>query len=152
MVFLLAITAAIEEGSDYQWYCTLAGIGLVMILLAASLKFRAWYFMKWKPIWSNAITGLIFPNMGFVEFVWLHGWCEWVYCRFGGERWSWWVRVDMMREDGDNKSVYVMSICFVVGLGELIIWCCTNLIEYGINNNLKWTPYSVIEPSNESPW
>jgi len=41
VVFLLAITVAMEEGIDYQRYCTLAGIDLAMILLAASLGSRA---------------------------------------------------------------------------------------------------------------
>lgn len=50
VVFMLALTSAMEEGSDYQRYCTLTGIGLAMILLAANMGSRAWYFMKWKPI------------------------------------------------------------------------------------------------------
>ena len=80
VIFLLAITSAMEEG-DYQRYCTLSGIGLAMILLAANLGARAWYFMKWKPIKLGGTvtsylapvisllvaftTGLIFPYMGF---------------------------------------------------------------------------------------
>ncbi|KAL7528459.1 hypothetical protein ACHAXR_002458 [Thalassiosira sp. AJA248-18] len=81
VVFMLALTSAMEEGSDYQRYCTLTGIGLAMILLAANMGSRAWYFMKWKPIKLGGrvtsylapiislfvafVTGLIFPYMGF---------------------------------------------------------------------------------------
>lgn len=82
VVFMLAMTSAMEQGSNYQRYWTLAGIGLAMILLAANLGSRAWYFMKWKPIKSGGpimstflapiislfiamLTGLIFPYMGF---------------------------------------------------------------------------------------
>ena len=88
VVFMLAITATMEEGSAYQRYCTLVGIGSAMILLAANLGSRAWYFMKWKPIklgggggnccstvishmspmislFIATLTGLIFPYMGF---------------------------------------------------------------------------------------
>ncbi|KAL9182919.1 hypothetical protein ACHAXT_004198 [Thalassiosira profunda] len=82
-IFLLALTSAMEEGSDYQRYCTLIGVGMAMILLAANLGSRAWCFMKWKPVKLGgrvtslfapcitlliaAITGLIFPYMGFTR-------------------------------------------------------------------------------------
>ena len=80
-IFLLALTAAMDPGSNYQRFCTLIGIGLSMLLLAANLGARAWYFMKWRPLkaeWAvssyvaplfslviAAIAGLIFPYMGF---------------------------------------------------------------------------------------
>ena len=81
VVFLFAITSAMEEGSAYQRYCTLTAIGLAMILLAGNLGARAWYFMKWKPLHSGglmstifapiislfvaALVGVIFPYIGF---------------------------------------------------------------------------------------
>lgn len=81
VVFILAITSAMEEGSAYQRYCTLVGVGLAMIILAANLGARAWYFMKWKPLHSGGpmatfmapvislfvatLTGLVFPYIGF---------------------------------------------------------------------------------------
>jgi len=79
VVFLLAITSAMDEGSSTQRYCTLVGIGLAMLLLAANLGSRAWYFMKWRPLsccggtflapivslFVAALVGLIFPYIGF---------------------------------------------------------------------------------------
>jgi len=81
VVFMLALTSAMEEGSDYQRYWTLSGIGLAMVLLASNLGARAWYFMKWKPMKGSGVmstvfapvislfvamvTGLIFPYMGY---------------------------------------------------------------------------------------
>lgn len=78
---LLALTSAMKEGSDYQRYCALAGIGMALVLLASNLGARAWYFMKWRPlrgggtmptflapyvsILAATLVGLVFPYIGF---------------------------------------------------------------------------------------
>lgn len=81
-ILALALGASMGGKSDHRRYCTLVGIGLAMILLAANLGSRAWHHMKWKPISNSGgtissilapaislfvatITGLIFPFMGF---------------------------------------------------------------------------------------
>jgi len=77
----LALTSAMKEGSDYQRYCALTGIGLSIMLLASNLGARAWYFLKWRPLKGGGVmstflapyismfvamvVGLIFPYIGF---------------------------------------------------------------------------------------
>ena len=83
VILLLAITSAMEAGSEYQKYCALTGIGLAMVLLMANLGSRAWYFMKWKPLRGGLVMssslapflslivavlmGLVFPFIGFTR-------------------------------------------------------------------------------------
>ena len=83
VILLLAITSAMEAGSEYQKYCALTGIGMAMVLLVANLGSRAWYFMKWKPLRGGLVmssflapflslivavlAGLIFPFIGFTR-------------------------------------------------------------------------------------
>ena len=78
---LLALTSAMKEGSDYQRYCALGGIGLAILLLASNLGARAWYFLKWRPLRGGGVmstcmapylsmfvatlVGLVFPYIGF---------------------------------------------------------------------------------------
>ncbi len=78
---LLALTSAMKEGSNYQRYCALMGIGLAIVLLASNLGARAWYFMKWRPLKGGGVmstcmapyismfvatlVGLVFPFVGF---------------------------------------------------------------------------------------
>jgi len=82
-VLSLALAAAQPEGSAAQRYTTVGGIAFAMMILAANLGARGWYFMKWRalgqanrgrlssffaPITSFAVaivTGLVFPYMGF---------------------------------------------------------------------------------------
>lgn len=83
VVLALAVCSSMEAGSDYQRYATLTGISTAIVLLAANLGSRAWYFMKWKPLKSGgamstflapaisllvaALVGLIFPYVGFTR-------------------------------------------------------------------------------------
>ena len=76
-VLFLTLAVIQESGSKVELYATLGGIGFSMLILAANLGARAWYFMKWKPMGQGGffapiisflaavMTGLVFPYMGF---------------------------------------------------------------------------------------
>ncbi|KAL3769351.1 hypothetical protein ACHAW5_008779 [Stephanodiscus triporus] len=75
VILLLALATVMEEGSAYQKYCALAGIGLVMVLLLANLGSKAWHHMKLKPLrcgpflalFVAVVMGILFPFIGFTK-------------------------------------------------------------------------------------